>query len=209
MKTILSYVCLLFSAALWAQSKSTGASGAAMGWRLKNSDVLRVVEQSARSAEIDLTGARISFSPDFRTRSARPQLELLRIARTANPHLLLASLRCRAQAECRSFMVEILLSRPGEKDAGNITSPMKSHRAAGGTRGAKRDEPVLVAPGRVALLLSEEDGVRITEEVRPARPAHLGEVVRVADTTTHRWLRAQVTGPGAVRLVKAAHADAR
>lgn len=211
MKTPLIFACLVLAAGAAAQSKiAADGSATSRGWPLGDAEIRQAIEQSG-NAPFDLADARISSPPDFRTRAPHPQLELLRIERTPEPSLLVASLRCRVRADCRSFMVEFsapnLAHDHGEKDV----KLLPQHRSRRSTKAAKvnGDRAILVSPREMALLVIEEDSLRIIEPVRPGKSARLGETVRVTDPVTHRSLLAEVTGPGTVRpLVPASHVEA-
>ena len=127
------------------------------------------------------------------------------------PSLLMASLRCRVRADCRSFLVELSVPKlahdHGQKDV-TLLAPDSYLRARKAAM-VSADRAILVSPRKMALLVIEEGGLRITEPVRPGKAARLGETVRVTDPVTHRSLLAEVIGPGTVRpCAPAFHAEA-
>jgi hypothetical protein len=110
----------------------------------------------------------------------------------------LAHMRCRQRTSCGSFLAEIALSGPASVDE---THPARV-AAAFSPRGLKvisQSGPVLVQPGRMAVLVIDGDGFRITEPVMPLRRARLGDLVRVSDPLSHRSLVARVSGNGMLR----------
>ena len=187
----LSLICLALAIPIAAQSTG-GLPGdvVIIGWPLENARILQAIGQSPAAARFDLTGAQITSPPDFTTRTRHPQLELMRIERQPGAGLLLASLRCRTRAECRSFLVEIALR-------GTLPSPQGSMRTDEGA--AKHELPVLVSPRERARLVMEEDGVRIIEPVRAVQSGRMGDIVRVVDPATHRSIAAEVVGRAIVR----------
>jgi flagella basal body P-ring formation protein FlgA len=56
-----------------------------------------------------------------------------------------------------------------------------------------------VKPGVTAWLVSENQGMRITQTVMPMARARAGEMVRVSDPLTHQILLAQVSGERLLR----------
>ena len=201
MKLAFVITCILLAAGSAAQNKIAADGSVRLGgWPLGDAEIRQAIEQSG-IAPFDVADARISSPPDFRTRARHPQLELLHMERTPDPSLLLASLRCRVRADCRSFLVE--LSVPNlARDHGRKDVTLLSHdKYRGITKAAMviADRAILVSPREMALLVIEEESVRITQPVRPAKSARLGETVRVTDPVTHRSLLAEVIGPGMVR----------
>jgi hypothetical protein len=107
----------------------------------------------------------------------------------------LARIRCRERTECQSFLAEIAVS--GAASVGGM-HPL----AVFSPRRLKvmfESGPVLVQPGRMAVLVIDGDGFRITQPVMPLHRARLGELVRVTDPLTHRSLVARVSGNGMLR----------
>jgi flagella basal body P-ring formation protein FlgA len=56
--------------------------------------------------------------------------------------------------------------------------------------------PILVKPGRMALLVIDGDGLRITQPVLPLRQGRFGERVKVSNPQSHRSWLARVSGEG-------------
>jgi hypothetical protein len=188
---------LMFAPGVPAQNSAVASGNTAQsGWPLQNADICRGIENSAEATQFQMADARISSPPDFRTRVPHPQFELTSIARTSDLHLLMASLRCRVRSECRSFLVAISLAGMGDHDAAQLLTRLARRPGATRRQRVSSDGPILISPQRVALLVIEEDGLRITQAVQPSRPARLGEVVGVLDRASHRSLLARVIGPG-------------
>src|SRR5579884_3355540 len=152
-------IVLLFAAGALAQSvPAARADASSRGFPLQDAEIRQTIERSGAAA-FDLTAAQISSPPGFRTRVNNPELQLIGIARTYDPSVLMARIRCRQQADCRSILVEISISREAQKQAAKAQTEQVPKRRAAATQLA--DEPVLVAPGRTTLLVIEEAGMRI------------------------------------------------
>jgi flagella basal body P-ring formation protein FlgA len=78
-------------------------------------------------------------------------------------------------------------------------APVPGAFSLAGPKLISKSDPVLIQPGRMAVLVIDGDGFRITQPVMPLRRARLGELVRVTDPLTHRSLVARVSGKGMLR----------
>ena len=168
-----------------------------LGWPLETETVRRTLEQSRLTHQLDFSQARIALPTGFTTVVPDPKLEVTGISSNSDRFGLLARVRCRERLACGSFLVEIVFSVP----AGGVRS--REHKLASGKAAEPSllsvAGPVLVQPGRMALLVIDGDGFRITQPVMPLKRARLGELVRVSDPLTHRSLVAQVSGDGMLR----------
>jgi hypothetical protein len=170
------------------------------GWPLETETVRRTLGHSNLLHHVDLSQARITLPAGFTT-AATPQFEVTGLQRNPDQFRLFARMRCRKREFCGSFLAEIVLSaaqariRLGEHERGSGKIAELSPPSVVG--------PVLVQPGRVALLVIEGDGFRITEPVMPLTQARLGESVRVSDSVTHRSLMVEVSGRGLLRTLGA------
>ena len=193
---------------LIASSAETGSIGITIpaavivrrsGWPLKVESVLQAVQQLPRAGRIEWSRARIIAPPEFTTLAPDPKLELLNVRRDGGGsgagNALLVSLRCRERALCGSFQVEVLFS-DAQGDLARGPKPASWSQKARPAAGLQSSAPELVRPGKIALLVIEENGVRISEPVMPSRRAGLGDVVQVSDPVTHRRLLARVTAAG-------------
>jgi len=200
-KSAVIFAWLLSAAVASAQNPGPRAASAGVagetGWPLDVKAIRDAISRSQLFQPFDLAGAQISAPPDFTTRTARPQFDVIAVA-GSHKHHLIAILRCRERADCRSFLVEIALAASARDPRENVFRTGLS-KTAPAVNPAKASEKFLVDPRHLAMLVIEEDGLRITEPVRPAKRAGLGERVQVTDAATHRSLFAQVAGPGLVR----------
>jgi hypothetical protein len=176
-----------------------------VGWPLETETVRRTLARSALAGRFDFSRMPIMLPADFMTAVPHPLLEATAVTSSPDRLRLLAILRCRERTACSSFLAEIVLdsalsgvvarwSKPASETLGAIflkqtmTHPIVSSSS-----------PVLVQPGRLALLTIEGDGFKITQPVLPLKRARLGELVRVSDPRSHRSWMAQVAGSGQLR----------
>jgi hypothetical protein len=166
------------------------------GWPLESETVRRNLERSNLTHALDFSQATITLPAGFTTAIPDPSLEVIAVTFSSGHQHLLVSMRRRERAVCGSFLVEVLNvpaeavpSRELKLGSEKVAEPGLSSIAG----------PVLVRPGRLALLVIEGDGIRITQPVMPLKSARLGEVVRVSDPRTHRSWLAQASGNGTLR----------
>ena len=168
-----------------------------LGWPLETETVRRTLAQSKLTYQLDFSQARIALPTGFTTVVPDPKLEVTGISSNSDRFSLLARIRCRERLACGRFLVEIVFSVP----AGGVRS--REQKLASGKAAEPGlwsvAGPVLVQPGRMALLVIDGDGFRIIQAVMPLKRARLGELVRVSDPLTHRSLVAQVSGDGTLR----------
>jgi hypothetical protein len=167
-------------------------------WPLDSNIVRSVAQQMI--PDVDLSQALVVPPPDFTTQARDPQLELKRIQESPEQGRLFVTLRCRERSACGSFVVELILPNAQVLDASHrkkLVLMVGPHKP--GISSASG--PILVHPHTIATLVIEEDELRITESVLPAKRARLGETVRVVDPATHHSMLAAVAGPGLLRPV--------
>jgi hypothetical protein len=169
-----------------------------IGCSLETENIARTLAHSKLTHALDFLDSKIMLPPGFTTAIANPEFEVTALHSSPEHHRLQASMRCRERSACGSFLVEVLnvpiKSVPSpEPGSERIAEPSLS-LAVG---------PVLVHRGRLALLVIEGNGIRITQPVMPLKAARLGEVVRVSDPVTHRVLITQVSGDGLLRTSSA------
>ena len=167
-----------------------------LGWPLEAGAVRRTLARSNLTHALDFSQATITVPAGFTTAVPNPKLEVGAVNSSPDHLRLLAQMRCRERAACGSFLAEIVFSVPavGVRSrelmaSEKVTEPNLSSGAG----------PVLVQPGRMALLVIDGDGFRITQPVMPLKRARLGELVRVSEPLTHRLLMAEVSGEGMLR----------
>lgn len=168
-----------------------------LGWPLETKAVRRTLASSKLTHPLDLSQARITLPPGFTTVAPDPQLEVTALKPSSDHLRLLAQMRCRERAACGSFLAEIVFSVPAD-GVRSRELKLASEKVAEPSRLSVAG-PVLVQPGRMALLVIEGEGFRMIEPVMPFKRARLGELVRVSDPWTHRCLVAQVSGDGMLR----------
>jgi hypothetical protein len=164
-----------------------------IGWPLQTENITRTLSHSKFTHALDFSTAKIVLPPGFSSIAANPQIEVTAFNSNAGHQHLLVSMRCRERAVCGSFLVEVL-NVPAEA----VPSPelKLAYKKVSEPSLSSASGPVLVRPGRLALLVIEGDGIRITQPVMPLKSARLGEVVRVSDPRTHRSWLAQASGNG-------------
>jgi hypothetical protein len=160
--------------------------------------IMQVLKDSIAGREIDFSRAQIRVPAGFGASVPKPQLELLGLSRGFDRTTLIARLRCRERSACGRFVAEITL--PDSDKPVNSDSIIAGHSlSAFRSRSPVASGPFLVRPGVTAWLVSENQGMRITQTVMPMAKARVGEVVRVSDPVTHRILLAQVAGERLLR----------
>jgi hypothetical protein len=165
--------------------------------------VKEALQNSSAGKRIDFSRARIRIPAGFASRTLKPQLELLGLARGFDRVTLIASLRCRDRSACGRFVAEITLPDALPDDASLLARQSVIRVRAGALPVSDSTGPFLVQPGTRAWLVTENRGMKITQMVMPLKKARAGEIVRVADPVTHRILLAQVVGEKLLRPVSA------
>ena len=168
------------------------------GWPLETEAVRRTLARSKLSPQFDLSQARITLPTGFTTVVPDPQLEVTVLNPSPDHGCLLAQMRCRKRSACGSFLIEIVFSVP----AGGIWSrELKlASEKAGQADMATSVGPILVKPGRMALLVIDGDGLRITQPVLPLKQGRFGERVKVSNPQSHRSWLARVSGEGMLHI---------
>jgi hypothetical protein len=169
-----------------------------LGWPLEIETVTRTVAHSNLTHQLDFSQAKIMLPPGFTTVTPHPQFEVAALKPSSDHRGFFALIRCRERTACGSFLAEIVFSVPTvgvesrelKLASEKVTEPDRSAVAA----------PVLVQPGRMALLVIDGDGFRITQTVMPLKRGGLGELVRVSDPRTHHSWLAQVSGNAMLRI---------
>jgi hypothetical protein len=167
-----------------------------IGWPLQTENITRTLSHSKFTHALDFSKAKIVLPPGFSSIAVNPQIEVTAFNSNSGHQRLLASMRCRERAVCGSFLVEVLNVLAEAVPSRELRQGSEKVAESGLSSIAG---PVLVRPGRLALLVIEGDGIRITQLVMPLKSARLGEVVRVSDPRTHRSWLAQASGNGTLR----------
>jgi hypothetical protein len=173
-----------------------------MGWPLEIETIARTLAHSNLAHALDFSQAKIMLPPGFTTVAPHPQFEVAALKPSSDHRGFFARIRCRERAACGSFLAEIVFSVPAvgmesrehKLASEKVTEPSRPTVAG----------PMLVQPGRMALLVIDGDGFRITQPVMPLKRAGLGELVRVSDPRTHHSWLAQVSGNAMLRTSGAA-----
>lgn len=134
--------------------------------------------------QVDWSQARI-VPPELAIRVPDAKLRAREIRAGRNPRTVMLRLLCRDRTLCAPFWAEAIFDQP--------VNILASPNASSAQAAAVPTSP-LVRPGRLARLVSEDNGLRITMRVMPLRRAGLGESVRVFDPFTRRTFLAQVRG---------------
>jgi hypothetical protein len=167
-----------------------------IGWQLENETITRALAHFKLMHTLDFSEAKTVLPPGFTTAAANPEFEVTGMSSSSDHHRLLASVRCRERSACGSFLVQVL-----NVPADGMESP-QFRQASERVPEPSLSSPtglVLVQPGRLALLVIDGGGIRITQPVMPLKPAQMGELVRVFDPRTHHSWLAQVIGNGRLR----------
>jgi hypothetical protein len=173
-----------------------------VGWPIDIEAVQRTVMRSALAAKFNFSQMHIMLPADLTTARSSPQFEVTAITPTPDHLGLFARFRCCERAACGSFLAEIVFSAPGivgKWRGPRLGIPASAFSFKQTIESATLSGPMLVQPGRLALLMIEGEGFRITQPVMPLKRARLGEFVRVSDPKTRRSWLAQVAGSGQLR----------
>jgi hypothetical protein len=165
------------------------------GWPVE-AEAVRHALSRAGFAHLDFSQARVTLPANFSTAVPDPDLELMTLRPGGDGWL--ARMRCRERSACASFLVEIAVSGPALV-GGTLARPVVGASFRRQLELRPASGPLLVEPGRRALLVIEGDGFRITQPVMPLKRGRLGDLVRVSDPLTRRSLIARVSGKGIVR----------
>ncbi|HEY1799383.1 MAG TPA: flagella basal body P-ring formation protein FlgA [Terriglobales bacterium] len=145
--------------------------------------------------------ADLKIPADLMAREKNPELEVTSIRRDAFAHDLLIHLRCRRREACGSFLVLAspasgIREFPSRNFSGPVpTSELSATRPAV-LRRARHSAPVLVEPGKPAVLVLQGQGMRITLPVTCLERGSLDQQVSVRDPMTRKIVQAKVVGPG-------------
>ncbi|HZQ21176.1 MAG TPA: hypothetical protein VFA90_21070 [Terriglobales bacterium] len=176
----------------------TEVTGHGTAWPLDAERIQQIVQQNPLLQGLNLSQAQIFLPPDFTTPVQNPELEIMRIQESPERNRFFVTLRCRKRTECASFLVEVTWPSARMRGLSDGNNALLSASFSASTSGRKKIArgPILVQPHTVAMLVIEEDGLRITEPVLPQKRARLGEIVRVNEPSAHRSIMAKVIGPG-------------
>jgi hypothetical protein len=130
-----------------------------------------------------------------------PELEVTSIRRDAFAHDLVIHLRCRRREVCGSFLV-LASPAPGTSEFSSrnfsdsaIASGLRASQQPVALR-AHNSAPMLVEPGKSAVLVLQGQGMRITLPVVCLERGSLAQQVAVRDPQTRKILQAKVVGRG-------------
>lgn len=169
-------------------------------WPLDVERIRTILQQNPLLRGLSLSPAQIFPPPDFTTRVQDPELEIRRIQESPERNGFFITMRCVERNECASFLVEVTSANANTRDASNSNGSLLSVSST--ARALRKKQlpidrgPVLVQPHTLAMLVIEEDGLRITEPVLPQKRGRLGEIVRANEPSAHRSIMAKVRGPG-------------
>lgn len=162
---------------------------------------MQALKDSIAGRKIDFSRAQIRVPTGFGASVPKPQLELLGLSPGFDRATLIARLRCRERSACGRFVAEIKLPDSDKLLNGDSAIARQSRNAfhSNPATSSVATGPFLVKPGVTAWLVSENQGIRITQTVMPMARARAGEMVRVSDPLTHQILLAQVSGERLLR----------
>jgi hypothetical protein len=165
------------------------------GWPIEAEAVRQTLAQSKFAHQLDFSQARITLPAGISTALPHPQFEVTAFKPGEGNRGWRARMRCRTG--CQSFLVEIAPSHSAS--VGGTHPALVAAFSPRALKVMSGSGPILVQPGRLALLVIDGDGFRITQPVMPLRRARLGELVRVTDPLSRRSLFARVSGKGTLR----------
>jgi hypothetical protein len=150
-------------------------------------DALRRALAEYKPLPAGFTVPEISIPEEVVMRTKNVILRVVRVEPGSDAHTAMAFVRCETRKDCGTFVVGLqfsdrvhwtgIESRPVVKTL--VRAPIQNS---------------LVHPGRRAVLVLDEDGLRITVPVFPLRRAAMGESVRVLDKVSRRTYVARVCG---------------
>ena len=164
------------------------------GWSIEIASIREALGRRSVAARFDLSRAEILPPPEFRSRTARPDLDVAAIRKEPGGGHLLVTMRCRDRRECGTFLVKTSLPKGTRVSAGALaeTNPLPGEQRTSNVNG----DAFAVEPNHTAIVKIEESGLLITEPVTPLRRARRGEIVQVRSGFGRQVLRAEVIGPG-------------
>jgi hypothetical protein len=143
--------------------------------------------------------ADMKIPADLTAREKDPDLEVTSIRRDTFAHDLLIHLRCRRRAVCSSFLVTASAA-PGIREFSSrdffASGSALQSGAARHPASPRHSAPMLVEPGKSAVLVLQGQGMRITVPVTCLERGSLDQQVSVRDLLTRKILQAKVVGPG-------------
>lgn len=163
------------------------------GWPLAPDQVRAALGRSGIDFRSDAVETGLSLPHGFLTRGKDARLEVLSVAPTWNASTAMARLRCLDRNDCGSFLVAIAKPITDPRIKANPFPPSN----AGSEGHAQFRTPLkksLVRPGRKALMVITDGGMRISLPVLPLKRAGMDESVRVLDPVAHRMFSARVQG---------------
>jgi hypothetical protein len=168
------------------------------GWPIEAAAVRRTLARSKLTRQLDLSQAGITLPAGLSAAVPHPQFEVTAFTSGEGDGGWLARMRCRQRTSCGSFLAEIAV-RGAASMGGMQPALVAAEFSPRRLKVVSESGPVLVQPGRMAVLIIDGDGFRITQPVMPLKRARLGELVRVSDPLTRRSLVARVSGNGMLR----------
>lgn len=163
------------------------------GWPLAPDQVRAALARSGIVLHIARAEKELSLPHGFLTGSRDARLEVLSLEPASNARTAMARLRCMDRNDCGSFLV--VIPRPisdTQITAKSIPTPNPAWERY--PHIGISQKKVMVHPGRRALLMITDRGMRITLPVLPLKPAGRDEIVRVLDPVGHTIFSARVQG---------------
>jgi hypothetical protein len=161
------------------------------GWPVSSESILQAAQRLQPS--IDWSQAQVAVSPQPRARSEKAGLRAIEVRTGRKPGALVVRLQCSNSHDCAPFWAKMDFPQGFQRsDELNLTAKLNVPPFLA-TRKVL-PHPTLVHPGRIASLLFDQNGLRISMTVMPLKRAALGESVRVYDPVTRRVFLASVCG---------------
>lgn len=139
---------------------------------------------------VDWSDASFHLRSELGTRSEGASLRATEIRPGRGQDDLLIRLECREARECAPFWAEATLSQSSAK----ALSPSLMSRPVRLNAVNREIHSDLVHPGKLAFLLCEQNGLKVSMKVVPLKRAGLNENVKVLDPETRRIFVARVVG---------------
>jgi hypothetical protein len=158
-------------------------------------EAVRAAASEFRPA-VDWSHAVIKFRSQLRARTENARLRATGIEAGRGPNSIAVRMECRRVSDCAPFWAEMVFQGPEWSSMPGSAQANPAPATRSGTTPAKAP---LVRPGLPALLLSQENGLRVSMRVMPLKRAAMGETVKVLDPETHRRFLARVDGANRVR----------
>ena len=172
------------------------ATAVRRSWPLDDASIKRALVRAGTVNSSELSRAQIVSPAGYTTFTPHPHFDVLR-TRAESDGGVFVEMRCHQRLACGNFAVEIHCTSKAERLC-NVASKRPPTISRAPIR------PVLVRAGRPALLVIEQDGLKITETVIPEKRGSMGDCLRVRHPPSRGFLQAQVTGEGLLRLVSTA-----